>query len=136
MGVRDLGTGLDTSAPGGKTTLPWTAGDMMITYTLGGGGTLTVRASGTEPKLKYYLEVLCTLVPGVPKPSLLDMHMQSYHVHGARRGGEGAMRTQCKGPNNLGVQVCGRRKTGDNCGFKYLLCRRITDFIAYMDTSL
>jgi phosphomannomutase len=64
VGVRDLGTGLDTSARGGKTTLPWTAGDMMITYTLEGGGTLTVRASGTEPKLKYYLEVQGLLVPG------------------------------------------------------------------------
>eukprot|EP00884_Botryococcus_braunii_P014827 jgi/Botrbrau1/23345/Bobra.0051s0005.1 len=56
-GVRDLGTGLDTSQPDGRTRLPWFSGDMMITYTLEGGGTLTVRASGTEPKLKYYLEI-------------------------------------------------------------------------------
>lgn len=55
--VRDLGTGLDTSQPDGKATLPWQAGDMMITYCLKGGATLTLRASGTEPKLKYYLEV-------------------------------------------------------------------------------
>ena len=29
----------------------------MITFTLQGPATLTLRASGTEPKLKYYLEV-------------------------------------------------------------------------------
>jgi phosphoglucomutase len=28
----------------------------MITFTLEGPATLTLRASGTEPKLKYYLE--------------------------------------------------------------------------------
>ncbi|GFR50885.1 hypothetical protein Agub_g13175 [Astrephomene gubernaculifera] len=55
--VRDLGTGLDTSQPDGRAVLPWQPGDMMITYTLAGGATLTLRASGTEPKLKYYLEV-------------------------------------------------------------------------------
>ncbi|GLC44800.1 hypothetical protein PLESTB_001212600 [Pleodorina starrii] len=55
--VRDLGTGLDTSQPDGRAVLPWQPGDMMITYSLEGGVTLTLRASGTEPKLKYYLEV-------------------------------------------------------------------------------
>jgi len=29
----------------------------MITFRLAGGAELTLRASGTEPKLKYYLEV-------------------------------------------------------------------------------
>ncbi|KAF5841193.1 phosphoglucomutase, partial [Dunaliella salina] len=56
--VRDLGTGLDTSRPNQRTTMPWRQGDMMITYNMEGGGTLTLRASGTEPKLKYYLEVV------------------------------------------------------------------------------
>ena len=58
--VRDLGTGLDTSMPNGRTDMYWKEGDPMITFTLGGtdgSGTLTIRASGTEPKLKYYLEV-------------------------------------------------------------------------------
>ena len=57
VGVRDLGTGLDTGKPGGRTDLHWAPGDLMVTYTLEGGGTLTIRVSGTEPKLKYYLEV-------------------------------------------------------------------------------
>ncbi|GIL73722.1 hypothetical protein Vretimale_5391 [Volvox reticuliferus] len=55
--VRDLGTGLDTSQADRRAVLPWQSGDMMITYTLQGDATLTLRASGTEPKLKYYLEV-------------------------------------------------------------------------------
>lgn len=55
--VRDLGTGKDSGTADGLPTLPWTPGDMMITFRLAGGAELTLRASGTEPKLKYYLEV-------------------------------------------------------------------------------
>lgn len=35
----------------GRAVLPWTPGNLMITYTLPGGW-VTIRASGTEPKLK------------------------------------------------------------------------------------
>lgn len=56
--VRDLGTGVDTSQPDGRAVLPWQAGDLMITYHLR-DAVLTLRASGTEPKLKYYLEACC-----------------------------------------------------------------------------
>ena len=55
--VRDLGTGLDTAQPSQRATLPWSHGDKFVSFTLEGGGSLTLRASGTEPKLKYYLEV-------------------------------------------------------------------------------
>lgn len=61
--VRDLGVGLDTKEAGGKAVLHWRAGDMMITLGLTQQqptplrATITMRASGTEPKLKYYLEV-------------------------------------------------------------------------------
>ena len=47
--VRDLGVGLDTSCAGGRATLPWQEGDMMITFTLAAGATLTLRASGEGP---------------------------------------------------------------------------------------
>ena len=57
IGIRDLGAGVDTSQPDGRPALPWQRGDMMITYTLEGPAVLTLRASGTEPKLKYYIEV-------------------------------------------------------------------------------
>lgn len=55
--MRDLGVGLDSSQPDGKAVLPWIAGDLNITFTFEVGAELTLRASGTEPKLKYYLEV-------------------------------------------------------------------------------
>eukprot|EP00878_Enallax_costatus_P023401 GHUV01024890.1.p1 GENE.GHUV01024890.1~~GHUV01024890.1.p1 ORF type:complete len:335 (+),score=38.25 GHUV01024890.1:362-1366(+) len=57
VGVRDLGTGLDTTQPDQKAVLPWVPGDMMLTLYFEGNGVLTLRASATEPKLKYYLEV-------------------------------------------------------------------------------
>ena len=78
--TRDLGTGVDTGEAGGTPALPWTPGDSCVTYRLAfddvkGGGDdessafdgamlepegaeVTLRASGTEPKLKYYLEVV------------------------------------------------------------------------------
>lgn len=59
-GVRDMGVGLDTTQPGGVPALPWAPGDLMLTLYLEGGGFLTLRASATEPKLKYYLEVAGT----------------------------------------------------------------------------
>ena len=55
--VRDLDSGLDTAQAEGRSRLPWQKGDLMITFTLDNVHTLTIRASGTEPKLKYYLEV-------------------------------------------------------------------------------
>uniref|UniRef100_A0A6U2BWI2 phosphoglucomutase (alpha-D-glucose-1,6-bisphosphate-dependent) n=1 Tax=Chlamydomonas euryale TaxID=1486919 RepID=A0A6U2BWI2_9CHLO len=55
--VRDIGAGRDTGALDGTVSLPWQKGDMMLTLRLDGAATLTLRASGTEPKLKYYLEV-------------------------------------------------------------------------------
>ncbi len=62
--VRDLGVGLDTRDAQRRTHLPWRPGDMMVTFGLEAPGSpalpavLTLRASGTEPKLKFYLEVL------------------------------------------------------------------------------
>eukprot|EP00887_Chlorella_sp_A99_P004503 scaffold34.g4503.t1 len=59
IGVRDMGAGVDTSQPDGRPALPWQPSDLMTTFTLEGPATLTLRASGTEPKLKYYAEVSC-----------------------------------------------------------------------------
>ncbi|GAX75901.1 hypothetical protein CEUSTIGMA_g3344.t1 [Chlamydomonas eustigma] len=57
LSVRDMGMGIDTQQPDGIPVLPWREGDMMLTFRLEGGACITLRASGTEPKLKYYLEV-------------------------------------------------------------------------------
>ncbi|KAJ2025751.1 hypothetical protein GGI06_000450 [Coemansia sp. S85] len=48
-----LAVGLDECRP----TFPVSAGSHMITFETRNGGRLTMRTSGTEPKLKYYLEV-------------------------------------------------------------------------------
>ena len=61
-GIRDLtGDGYDSSKVGGVPALPTSAAHM-ITYTFeaggeAGGAVVTLRTSGTEPKLKYYVEV-------------------------------------------------------------------------------
>lgn len=57
LSVRDMGLGIDTSQPTGRPALPHSPADMMITFAMESDATLTFRASGTEPKLKYYLDV-------------------------------------------------------------------------------
>lgn len=54
--VRDLTTGVDTSQPDGKALLPSSKSSQMITFTLENGTVITLRTSGTEPKIKYYAE--------------------------------------------------------------------------------
>lgn len=60
--IRDLTVGYDNAFENNKPTLPITPDSQMITFTfdeesLGGFGTATLRNSGTEPKLKWYVEV-------------------------------------------------------------------------------
>ena len=55
--VRDLtGEGFDSSAPGGRPQLPCSSANM-VTFKLSNGVVLTLRSSGTEPKLKWYAEI-------------------------------------------------------------------------------
>ncbi|RIA98178.1 hypothetical protein C1645_798393, partial [Glomus cerebriforme] len=55
--IRDLTIGYDTSKPDNKANLPTSKSSHMITFGLENGCTLTLRTSGTEPKIKYYLEL-------------------------------------------------------------------------------
>lgn len=55
--VRDLTTGYDSSQPNNKAVLPLSTTSEMITFTLDNGNIVTIRGSGTEPKIKYYLEL-------------------------------------------------------------------------------
>ena len=54
--VRDLTTGYDNSTQDTNALLPTDASSHMITFTFENGVKVTLRTSGTEPKLKYYAE--------------------------------------------------------------------------------
>ncbi|CAK9302473.1 unnamed protein product [Gordionus sp. m RMFG-2023] len=57
--IRDLTTGYDNSKPDNKAVLPFSKSNQMITFTFEHLDIkLTLRASGTEPKIKYYSEIL------------------------------------------------------------------------------
>jgi phosphomannomutase len=58
LSIRDLGTGLDTSRPDNKALLPVGTSSPMITFQLENCVTLTIRSSGTEPKIKWYSEIV------------------------------------------------------------------------------
>jgi phosphomannomutase len=55
--VRDLTTGYDTTQPDNKAILPVSRSTHMITFYFENGCIATLRGSGTEPKLKYYVEL-------------------------------------------------------------------------------
>ncbi|EAN97088.1 phosphomannomutase-like protein, putative [Trypanosoma cruzi] len=56
--IRDLASGLDTQMPDGRATLPISASSPIITFYFDNGVTMTIRGSGTEPKLKWYAELI------------------------------------------------------------------------------
>jgi len=55
--VRDLTTGFDSCQSDNKAILPVSTSSQMITFYFENGCVLTLRGSGTEPKLKYYAEL-------------------------------------------------------------------------------
>ena len=54
--VRDVTTGYDSGEKGFVSKLPKQPNQQMITFWFENGATATIRASGTEPKLKFYVE--------------------------------------------------------------------------------
>eukprot|EP00823_Brevimastigomonas_motovehiculus_P000383 TRINITY_DN10471_c0_g1_i1.p1 TRINITY_DN10471_c0_g1~~TRINITY_DN10471_c0_g1_i1.p1 ORF type:complete len:604 (-),score=158.69 TRINITY_DN10471_c0_g1_i1:305-2116(-) len=54
--VRDVPLGIDTAFADKKSILPIVSDSHMITFRFENGTTCTLRGSGTEPKLKYYVE--------------------------------------------------------------------------------
>ena len=54
--VCDQNTGFDSANPDNVATLPISLDGQWITFTLSNGIVATLRTSGTEPKLKYYVE--------------------------------------------------------------------------------
>nr|CAD7463187.1 unnamed protein product [Timema tahoe] len=55
--VRDLTTGYDSNQHDRKAILPTSKSSQMITFTFNNGLVVTLRTSGTEPKIKYYTEL-------------------------------------------------------------------------------
>nr|CDJ80740.1 Alpha-D-phosphohexomutase domain containing protein [Haemonchus contortus] len=70
--VRDLTTGYDNSQPDNKAVLPISTTSEMITFTLENGSVVTLRASGTEPKIKYYIEL--KTAPGKKESDLVEVN--------------------------------------------------------------
>ena len=58
VGVRDLTTGVDTTASDGRATLPLSSSSHMLTFHFSDGAIVTLRGSGTEPKIKWYAELV------------------------------------------------------------------------------
>ncbi len=55
--VKDVTLGYDSTAPDGKSSLPVTPDSHMIMYEFDNGVSVTLRTSGTEPKIKFYTEI-------------------------------------------------------------------------------
>lgn len=64
LSIRDLATGLDTTRADKKAVLPVSAAAPMITFAFDNGVTMTIRGSGTEPKVKWYSEIISQEVEG------------------------------------------------------------------------
>jgi len=56
LSVRDVTLGTDSGEADGVSRLPRDPSSHMLTFRFEGGATCTLRNSGTEPKLKYYVE--------------------------------------------------------------------------------
>jgi len=60
-GIRDLTVGIEADFRGEgkdkKPTLPCSSATQMITFYFDNGSEITIRASGTEPKIKWYSEI-------------------------------------------------------------------------------
>uniref|UniRef100_G3MPT2 Phosphoglucomutase-2 n=1 Tax=Amblyomma maculatum TaxID=34609 RepID=G3MPT2_AMBMU len=65
--IRDLTTGYDDTQPDKKAILPTSSSSQMITFYFENGCVITIRTSGTEPKIKYYSELYSK--PGADRKS-------------------------------------------------------------------
>ncbi len=70
--IWDLTEGFDDSKPENKPDLPVSKSSEMITFTFENGCVLTLRTSGTEPKIKYYSEY-SDKTPELAREVLADM---------------------------------------------------------------
>lgn len=59
--IRDLNTGFDSGEPDKRARLPSSSSSYMLTFFVDDDITFTIRTSGTEPKIKYYSEIVAKL---------------------------------------------------------------------------
>ena len=59
--VRDLNLGYDSAQADEKPTLPTSSSSFMVSFFVGDEISFTIRTSGTEPKIKYYSEIVAPL---------------------------------------------------------------------------
>jgi len=71
--IRDVTTGYDSGEKNLKSILPLQPNQQMITFWFENGATATLRNSGTEPKLKYYVETMDEKDAKKAKELLKDM---------------------------------------------------------------
>lgn len=57
--VRDLNNGYDSATENKKAILPTSSSSFMVTFFTENDASVTIRTSGTEPKIKYYSEIIC-----------------------------------------------------------------------------
>lgn len=72
-GIRDLTTGYDSTKPDNKAILPVSSSSQMITFYFDNDCTATLRTSGTEPKIKYYSELIAKPKQGITKDDCQSM---------------------------------------------------------------
>lgn len=59
--VRDLNINYDSATSDNRASLPSSSSSYMVTFFVDDDITLTIRTSGTEPKIKYYSEIVASL---------------------------------------------------------------------------
>jgi phosphomannomutase len=57
LAIKDITVGYDSTTPDKKSPLPVTPESEMIMFEFDNGVSVTLRTSGTEPKIKYYTEI-------------------------------------------------------------------------------
>lgn len=57
VSIKDVTTGYDSTSPDGKLDLPITKDSHMIMFQFENKVSVTLRTSGTEPKIKIYTEI-------------------------------------------------------------------------------
>jgi phosphomannomutase len=77
--VRDISLGYDTKYDDGKLILPQVRDSHMVTFTFENGATATLRNSGTEPKLKFYVECSSEESPEVAEALLQQLTKAMIH---------------------------------------------------------